>query len=292
MLNQIIKGIQKYGRPIEKIKLLQILEGNHEHQLLDELSKYQNEDGGFGHGLEPDNLDPNSSPLQTWCAINYLREIKFDQNHPLVIKLFNYLYQSFDHEIKRWPLYMKTVIDYPHAPWWNYKETNKEYNPTASLIGFILKYAPKDHIVYELGLSIKDDAIQYLIDLNIYMDMHELKCFIEMIHDLKDVDNGSLMIAAEEAILKRIDQTLEKDPQKWFKSYGAKPSYLIPYPNSIGFDLYRDLRNQEIQLLLDNRNEEGLWTPPFTWDNEVTNKIWTAIIALEYLKLIIEHHRA
>jgi len=31
--------------------------------VLQMLEVYQNEDGGFGHGLEPDNWKPNSTPI-------------------------------------------------------------------------------------------------------------------------------------------------------------------------------------------------------------------------------------
>lgn len=43
--------------------------------MLNALGFYQNEDGGFGNGLEADFLNPNSSPMATWAATETLREI-------------------------------------------------------------------------------------------------------------------------------------------------------------------------------------------------------------------------
>lgn len=41
--------------------------------VLIELSRYQNEDGGFGHGLEPDLRCKESSALATTRALEILR---------------------------------------------------------------------------------------------------------------------------------------------------------------------------------------------------------------------------
>jgi hypothetical protein len=289
MFNHIIRGIKKYGRPLEHIRLLQLLEGNHENEILEALSSFQNEDGGFGHGLEPDNFDIHSSPLQTWCAINHLREIKFDENHPMIIKMFDYLYFSFDQKIQRWPLYMKTVMNHPHAPWWDYKETKDSYNPTASLIGFIIKYAPKDHKISTLTKNLKKDAYSYVSDLTNPLDMHDLRCFIEMIEDLHETDDSEQFHYARTQMIKRIDQTLEKDENKWHSSYCAKPSYLFPRKNSLGADLYHDLVVKELKMLDQSKNDEGLWNPTFTWQNQTADQIWQSIIALSYLKLKIDY---
>ena len=42
------------------------------------LTIYQNRDGGFGHGLEPDSLNPYSSPLQTAEALKILKHVGYD----------------------------------------------------------------------------------------------------------------------------------------------------------------------------------------------------------------------
>ncbi|WP_182479278.1 hypothetical protein [Eisenbergiella sp. OF01-20] len=59
------------------------------------LSYYQNEDGGFGNALEPDNWNPDSTPYTTLYAINLLREIGMtDTAHPLYQGIFKYLYSE------------------------------------------------------------------------------------------------------------------------------------------------------------------------------------------------------
>jgi hypothetical protein len=41
-----------------------------------ELAKYQNEDGGFGNGVEPDLRSPLSSALGTMTAFQYIARLK------------------------------------------------------------------------------------------------------------------------------------------------------------------------------------------------------------------------
>ena len=56
------------------------------------LKAFQNEDGGFGHALEPDCFNPNSSPIQTWKAIVHLEEIGIDDpDHEIIQGILRYL---------------------------------------------------------------------------------------------------------------------------------------------------------------------------------------------------------
>lgn len=48
------------------------------HAVVEALAIYQNEDGGFGNGLERDIGAPQSNPFATWMALIYLRSIPLD----------------------------------------------------------------------------------------------------------------------------------------------------------------------------------------------------------------------
>ena len=87
--------------------------------VLEELKKYQNEDGGFGHGLEPDFLLPLSSPMATTIAFQILNSLDYI-DEKMVKKSVNYLDRTFDKDRMGWWSVPPEVNDYPHAPWWNY----------------------------------------------------------------------------------------------------------------------------------------------------------------------------
>src|SRR3989344_3461098 len=85
--NQIIKAgeyIKKNCRPLEKARFGYLFEGNNiPGAIVEELKKFQNPDGGFGHSLESDFLLPDSSPMATTIAFQFLEEIS-DPNDEVI----------------------------------------------------------------------------------------------------------------------------------------------------------------------------------------------------------------
>ena len=61
-----------------------------------ELSTFQNNDGGFGHGPEPDFTQAASSPLATTVAFQILREIGVSADDEIVQGGIEYFVPSFN----------------------------------------------------------------------------------------------------------------------------------------------------------------------------------------------------
>jgi hypothetical protein len=64
---------------------------------------------------------------------------------------------------------------------WNY-EPSKEtlYNPTASFIGFILKFADRNSKIFELGCILAKETYSYF-KMNFPIEsMHTVYCFVEL----------------------------------------------------------------------------------------------------------------
>lgn len=66
--------IYRNARPVDLARWRYHFEGGAREEVLTALAAFQNEDGGFGHGLEADSLNPNSCPIQTWNACEILRK--------------------------------------------------------------------------------------------------------------------------------------------------------------------------------------------------------------------------
>ena len=60
--------VYRNARPLDLARWKYHFENGSEQEVLAALSAYQNEDGGFGHGLEEDNMNPHSIPMQAWRA--------------------------------------------------------------------------------------------------------------------------------------------------------------------------------------------------------------------------------
>ena len=103
------------------------------------LRAYQNEDGGFGNGLEPDIRAPVSQPQPVEIAFHILDMIDgFDD--PMVARACDYL-MTITGEAGGVPFSLPTLNPYPHAPWWQAAENPPpSLNPTAALAGLLLKH--------------------------------------------------------------------------------------------------------------------------------------------------------
>ncbi|MDO9629373.1 MAG: hypothetical protein Q7I99_05670 [Acholeplasmataceae bacterium] len=294
-VQRIINMIYHHGRPLEEARIKHLLFGGEVKDVIIELRKFQNPDGGFAHSLEPDIWNPNSSPIQSFMAISILRELDFDSNEPMVNLLVNYLEESFDEEKLRWPLLYKSNDDYPHAPWWSYREESYPFNPSASIAGFILKYTNPLNKAFKYANKVAREAIDFINKTKEPIEVHELRCLIDLINDVSDLfKNYPAYKEAKTKMILHIDNILEKDTSKWFSDYVVKPSALIKTHPSLGSDVFFDLMLNELDLAMLNRNSEGIWDITWTWGDAYPGAakeaafIWQGIIALDYLHLMIK----
>jgi len=89
--NRACLFIYRNARPLDIARWQYHFESGSKDSVLTALAAYQNEDGGFGHALEPDAWNPNSVPIQTWTATEILREIDFtDSTHPIIQGILRY----------------------------------------------------------------------------------------------------------------------------------------------------------------------------------------------------------
>ena len=73
---KVVNYIKRNGRELDQRLFSSYFENGTKEDVLKELKKYQNNDGGFGHGIEPDFRSPSSSPIATTMAIEYLEKIR------------------------------------------------------------------------------------------------------------------------------------------------------------------------------------------------------------------------
>jgi hypothetical protein len=173
------KFMKDNARPLELAIYDHFFEQGTRSRVIEELSKYQNQDGGFGHGLEADNWNPNSNPIATNDAIITLFKVNaLDEAGEMVQGIVRYLRSkdSFDNVKKKWLFSIDSNKDYPHAIWWE-KNADSDgisgFNPTVSLSAFMICYG--DDLSYYK--KILKSAFTYLKE-NEEVSGDELKCFM------------------------------------------------------------------------------------------------------------------
>ena len=108
--------IYRNGRLIERQLFALFIEEGSKEACLKVLLAYQNADGGFGNGLEPDLLCPDSTAIGAETAL-YVLDVLDAGDAECVEPLIGWIvtHQNGDGVIEHPP---ENLVRYPHQPWW------------------------------------------------------------------------------------------------------------------------------------------------------------------------------
>jgi hypothetical protein len=126
--------IYKNGRLLERKLFEYFFENGSNQACLKALSAYQNEDGGFGNGIEPDLLCPDSTAIGAETAM-YVLDLLNCYKTDIVDKLVDWIatHQNADGFIPHPP---ENLDRYPYQPWWK----NPDKERILSLAGLLKKW--------------------------------------------------------------------------------------------------------------------------------------------------------
>lgn len=280
------------ARPLELSLWQYRFEGGSAEAVLQALSFYQNEDGGFGHGLEADNWNPHSSPLTTQTATEILYTVNAPASHPVVQSALRYLDSGadFNADKHQWPGSIPSNNDHPRATWWTYKpgEEGFDYNPTAGLAAFILCYAEKDSPIYRKGLVIAQEAIDWLLARDPFADKHVFYLFLRLEefaqgHALDHLDQLTLRLHAMARLC------ICTDLSKYGVAYVDRPTDLIDGPTHPYYPEIAEAAEAECDFLIRSQLADGSWPVPWKWWNEYTDEFsvaanwWKGHIVLKHI---------
>jgi hypothetical protein len=142
LINNLLSNLPTETRQLD-IELIKSFISNNDENVIQALKDYQNEDGGFGHGLEADTTLPDSSVVNTDMAVTILEHLKHSKAKTDLIKAIIAYYETeYIHDINGWKMIPKTVNNYPRAIWWNYESLDSFpwQNPNLEIIGFLNQY--------------------------------------------------------------------------------------------------------------------------------------------------------
>ena len=262
--------------------------------ILKNLKKYQNEDGGFGHGLEPDFMLPDSSPMATTIAFQILDDIG-EKNNEMAGSAVKYYENSFDRKRNGWWAVPAQVNDHPHAPWWNYDDQKKCTvidnhwgNPSSEIIGTLYEYGSE---VRSLDIeNLLGHAINHLNELKEYGSEHEIYCYIRMYKKLPEIYQRQL----EQPLSKAIKDLVCLDVGKW-DTYVPKPLDFVQSRHHPFFADIKEYVEENCDYLVDSMSD-GVWHPTWNWGQyenhwEESRKNWIAILTIKNYKILREFDR-
>jgi hypothetical protein len=291
--------LYRHARPLDIARFQYHFEnGGLEAGVLTALAVYQNEDGGFGHALEADAWNPNSTPIQTWTATEILKEIGFtNTDHPIIQGILRYLASGKDFEGRFWHNAVTSNNEYPHAPWWRAESdsvSRNDYNPTACLAGFIMRFANRDSELFRLGRRIAKEAFETYITGELIEDMHTAACFCRLLEytieaGVTDVFDTSVL---QEKLRRQVKHSITANTSAWKTGYVCKPSQFFNTRNSDYYADNKEIADYECEYIEKSQLADGSWSIPWGWDDYpeewVISKNWWkgngAVQNLLYLK--------
>lgn len=303
----IEKYISIYARPIDYMRYLYHKNQVSNERVMEILKHYQNKDGGFGHGLESDCLNPFSSPMQTWCALEYMAEVNVNmhQSNQALTMLqltFDYLINTKDTQDNLYFAAIKTNNDFPHAPWWTYHDHVIQQwgtNPTAAIAGLMLHFADQSSNAFSFAKKLAENAITIFLSEPLVDSKHTLHGY----NRLYDVMNRypdefvKYQHRFNEKLRKNIAFALEKDQHLWMKEYCNMPIEIISSPTSFAYKEHQEIVNENLNVLIEAINDEGIWDIAWDWNNEYNEQFalakvhWKCIKAIENVNILKRFNR-
>ena len=259
--------IYRNARPLDLARWQYHFEGVSADNVLAALSAYQNADGGFGHALESDSWNPDSSPIQTCTAVEVLREIKMnDSGNAVVQGILRYLDSGAGFALGVWQNSVPTNNDYPHAFWWTYNGDWVTYNPTANLCGFIIKHAGKSGDLYAKGVRIAKEAVARFTsttDENEIGDGHGNLAYLRLLQDCGEAES-SIVGGVRERLTKNVN--INGEDLDWC-SDGVALEFLKTFGNDGQISDDADIVRKVCAYLIENRSDDGTWDIPWSWSD-------------------------
>lgn len=281
------KHMEIEARPLENALYNYYFKKGDSEEIVKALSEFQNDDGGFGHGLEPDFWTPESSAMATSIGLKYLKIAQHStKGKELIKRAIAYLEDTYNEERKGWYSVPKSVNNYPHAPWWTYDEVKQMTvideqwgNPSAEIIGYLYHFKK-----YLVKLDIKDlvkDAIHHYNHDSDLESEHEVYCYIRLYNNLKSKERDQL----EDKIKRAVASLMNPHMDQW-TTYVPMPINFVEYDSENLFDMAIKDLTKNLDYVLEKMEEQEHIEPVWTWAGyeeewQVAKKQWTGILTLE-----------
>ena len=269
---EIRSWIHRNARPLDLALWKYHFEDGRREEISDAMAYYQNEDGGFGHGIEPDCWNRESSPYATMIAAGILRRTGFMERegdkHPMVQGIFRYLESGVHCDEEGWLFCIPSNSECPRAPWWTYsEETNKiqSMGITASLCAFILLYDSPKSALYKRAQSYTEIILKKAASTSEFGEMGAAAVWM-LLGDLMQC--GLYASFACDGLMERITEavnsSIERNQEKW-EFYTPRPSEFIWSPDSPLYKGNEDIVEKELDYLIDTRNQDGVGNITWSW---------------------------
>jgi len=261
--------VKTRARPLERALYRYHFEEGSEDAAIDELLRFRNTDGGFGHALEPDVRTPSSSALATGIALRLITELDCPEGDELVPDAISYLLDTLDRKSLTWCVVPPDTNHSPHAPWWHDEEDSlaKTFDdfliiPRVLILGSLHAYAAlMSRELLEQMINATIEAISELPVLGTGggSDL-EYVAYLAAAPGLPHATRDLLT----QQVAAAVSQRVITDPDKW-SGYCLTPLRATPRPTSLGARAIREALDTHLDWTINHQAANGAWDPTWSW---------------------------
>ncbi|TDD28734.1 hypothetical protein E1218_06370 [Kribbella turkmenica] len=269
--------VRREGRLVESRLFAAVFEEADAGGVVDALRGYQNADGGFGHGLEPDKRCPDSLALDVQVAFETLLTAGA-RDDEMVRRAVDWL-DSIATPDGAVPLCGPVIEGYPraeHMTEWTYEPG---LNPTAGLVGQLHRFGFEHPWRDKAGAWCAAELAKGFPE-----DAHGMHVAMEFLEHTDDVDLDKVRDWLPKLNWYRADAA---DPE-----YGVTPLHLAPTPDSFWRGLFDDSQLEaHLDRLVADQQSDGGWT--LTWEPPGTSSTlaYRGIVTIAALRTLKAYGR-
>jgi hypothetical protein len=254
------------GRVLDRRRFERLLRGGDARPVRDAIAAYRNDDGGFGHALEPDGRTPGSQPAATEVALRTMHETDA-WDAALVAGACDWLQRTAPAEGGA-TFVLPSFSGWPHAPWWVAQEGLPASLISTGRIAGTLHARGVEHRWLARATELLWSRLERLGSPGAY-DMIGVLSFLEQVPDRPRA----------EAVFERVGPVLLRqglvvlDPEAPGEVHG--PLDYAPLPGSLARRLFdEETIAAHLDHLAAGQREDGGWT--FNW------QVWSPLAELEW----------
>ncbi len=270
--------LERRARPVDWAVFKHRFEGGREDAVIEVLAEYQNEDGGFGRGLEPDLRTPSSSALATGIALEVLREVCCPPVASIVTGAVNYLSGTFEPISKVWRAIPGDANNYPHAGWWH----DEDGSVARMFSGFgVIPRASILASLHHFRTLVSDDWLEDVTEACVdFIETTQVDALRGdgFVYAAKLADASALSSRYRERLQRHLQAVLPEvitlEPEKW-SGYCLTPLKAAPSPTSVAARVLREELQSHLDHTVAAQSDEGTWDPAWDWSKTLP-EAWPA----------------
>ncbi|TWP52457.1 hypothetical protein FKR81_08985 [Lentzea tibetensis] len=275
MIERARSFIWHNARVLEQRRFEFLFDGGPAEPVVTALLAYRNDDGGFGHALEPDGRGPTSQPLHVLSALHLLGELNAPEHVPPVL---GFLGEIWNDGV---PFGLTTGAKYPHAPW-----IEMDGRGGLLLTGQIVSALHRMKIEHPWVDRATEYCWQQIEDLTSAHPYEANACvmFLDQVPDRERAEKHAERlgtIVKEQLVTGGLDAAEVHKPH----DYASRPDSLAR----------RWFSDEEFAKSLDElvaaQQEDGGWDFPWAAWTPVTKFEWRPIVTIENLVKLRAHGR-